>query len=190
MKQELVPVAEERALYGKEVKSGVRAMWGLEYEIQELQEDFAKQLGSIDIENLTDDFVEEALLQSKPLQGILKAIRVRQKERMEELKKVYWEKIKDLEPLKVEREPKPAPKPAEPEKKPEEEKKEGEKKEGEAPAAEGEKKEGEAAAAPPPPAEGEAAPAAAEGEAPPPPPAEPGPAVEAAAAPPAVEASA
>ncbi len=79
MKQELIPVAEERAVYGKKVKAGIRSMWALEYEIQDLQEDFAKQLGNIDLDNLTDDFVEEALLHSKPLQGILKAIRIRQR---------------------------------------------------------------------------------------------------------------
>ena len=79
MKQDLVPVAEERALYGKTVKTEIRSMWGLEYEILDLQEDFQKQLGSIDLDNLTDDFVEDALLQSKPLQSVLKAIRVRQK---------------------------------------------------------------------------------------------------------------
>ncbi len=79
MKQELVPQAEERALYGKIVKSEIRSMWNLEYEILDLQDDFQKQLGSIDLDNLTDDFVEEALLQSKPLQSVLKAIRVRQK---------------------------------------------------------------------------------------------------------------
>ena len=53
-------------------------MWALEYEIEDLQQDFIKQLGNIDLENLTDDFVEEALLQSKPLQGVLWAIRKRQ----------------------------------------------------------------------------------------------------------------
>ena len=54
-------------------------MWSMEYEIEQLQEDFAKQMGSIDIKTLTDDFIEEMLLQSKPLQGILGAIRGRQR---------------------------------------------------------------------------------------------------------------
>ena len=54
-------------------------MWSMEYEIEQLQEDFAKQMGSIDIKTLTDDFIEEMLLQSKPLQGILAAIRGRQR---------------------------------------------------------------------------------------------------------------
>ena len=56
-------------------------MWSMEYEIEQLQEDFAKQMGSIDIKTLTDDFIEEMLLQSKPLQGILGAIRGRQRVR-------------------------------------------------------------------------------------------------------------
>ena len=54
-------------------------MWSLEYEIEQLQEDFAKQMGSIDIKALTDDFIEDMLLQSKPLQGILGGIRSRQR---------------------------------------------------------------------------------------------------------------
>ena len=51
----------------------------MEYEIEQLQEDFAKQMGSIDIKALTDDFIEDMLLQSKPLQGVLSAIRNRQR---------------------------------------------------------------------------------------------------------------
>jgi hypothetical protein len=54
-------------------------MWSLEYEIEQLQEDFSKQMGSIDIKALTDDFIEDMLLQSKPLQSILAAIRSRQR---------------------------------------------------------------------------------------------------------------
>ena len=61
------------------VKQAVRSLWALEYEIEEIQTEFAKGIGSIDINNLTDDFVEDVMLQSKPLQGILMAIRLRQK---------------------------------------------------------------------------------------------------------------
>ena len=61
------------------VKSAIRELWALEYEIEEIQTEFAKGIGSIDIGNLTDDFVEDVMLQSKPLQGILMAIRIRQK---------------------------------------------------------------------------------------------------------------
>ena len=50
-----------------------------ENHIEEIQTEFAKGIGSIDIGNLTDDFVEDVMLQSKPLQGILMAIRIRQK---------------------------------------------------------------------------------------------------------------
>merc|ERR1712213_242969 len=100
MKSELVPLAEEKANHGKIVKQAIR---------------------SIDIAHLTDDFVEDVMLQSKPLQGILMAIRLRQKETMESVKKNYWDVIKDLEPMKQDRPPKPkeepkkeADKPAEP----------------------------------------------------------------------------
>ena len=51
----------------------------MEYEIEEIQTEFAKGIGSINIAELTDDFVEDVMLQSKPLQGILMAIRLRQK---------------------------------------------------------------------------------------------------------------
>ena len=54
-------------------------MWSLEYEIEDIQQKFLESLGSIDINNLTDDFVEDVMIQSKPLQGVLKEIRKRQK---------------------------------------------------------------------------------------------------------------
>ncbi len=79
MKEELVPVAEERAHYGKTVKAVIRSMWALEYEIDDIQVEFAKSIGGIDINNLTDDFVEDVMLQSKPLQAVLAGIRLRQK---------------------------------------------------------------------------------------------------------------
>ena len=44
-----------------------------------LQVEFAKSIGEIDLSNLTDDFVEDVMLQSKPLQSILHAIRKRQR---------------------------------------------------------------------------------------------------------------
>jgi len=110
MKSELVPLAEEKANFGKVVKEAIRSLWALEYEIEEIQTEFAKGIGSIDLAHLTDDFVEDVLLQSKPLQGILMAIRIRQKERMEAVQKTYSDQIKDLEPLKLARPPKPAPK--------------------------------------------------------------------------------
>merc|ERR1712119_56638 len=114
MKSDLVPLAEEKANYGKIVKTDVRELWSLEYEIEEIQTEFAKGIGSIDIAELTDDFVEDVMLQSKPLQGILMAIRLRQKEAMEGVKAKYGEAIGALEPLKIKRPPKPAPAPPAP----------------------------------------------------------------------------
>lgn len=112
MKSALVPLAEEKATYGKVVKGAIRDLWSLEYEIEEIQTEFAKGIGSIDINHLTDDFVEDVMLQSKPLQGILMAIRIRQKEAMEKVKATYGDAIKDLEPLAITRPPKPAAAPA------------------------------------------------------------------------------
>jgi len=145
--QDLVPNAEDRSNYGKVVKESIRGMWGLEYEIEDIQVEFAKSIGKIDLANLTDDFVEDVMLQSKPLQSILHAIRKRQRAKMEEIKKEYWERVKELDPLKVSRPPKPVEPaaPAEPEKKPE--------------GVEGEKKPEEAPAAPAPAVEASAAPA-------------------------------
>lgn len=89
----------------------------MEYEIEQLQEDFAKQMGSIDVKALTDDFIEDMLLQSKPLQGVLSAIRNRQRVKLADIKKEYDESIDPLEPLYIKRPPKPKKeeaKPAEP----------------------------------------------------------------------------
>jgi len=112
MKPELVPVAEEKANYGKVVKTAIRSMWALDYEIEDIQKEFIKMVGGIDINNLTDDFVEDVMLQSKPLQGILMGIRNRQKAKMEDVKKEYGANIDALEALIVPRPPKPEPKPA------------------------------------------------------------------------------
>lgn len=62
----------------QEVKKAIRSLWALEYEIEDIQREFAKGIGQIDINNLTDDFVEDVMLQSKPLQGILLSIRRKQ----------------------------------------------------------------------------------------------------------------
>jgi hypothetical protein len=103
----------EKAALGKKIKADIRAMWSLEYEIEQLQEDFSKQMGSIDIKALTDDFIEDMLLQSKPLQSILAAIRSRQREKLANIKKEYDEHVDSLEPLYIQRPPKPIPPPKE-----------------------------------------------------------------------------
>lgn len=103
----MVPLAEEKAEYGKKLKSDIRRMWYLEYEIADLQEEFAKEMGSFDTENMTVDFIEDMLIKSKPLQIVLLGIRKKQKDTMEELKKTYGDGIKDLEPLYIPRPPKP-----------------------------------------------------------------------------------
>ena len=54
-------------------------MWSLILFKPSIQVEFAKSIGEIDLSNLTDDFVEDVMLQSKPLQSILHAIRKRQK---------------------------------------------------------------------------------------------------------------
>lgn len=103
----MVPLAEDKSNYGKQIKADIRRMWYLEYEIADLQEEFAKEMGSFDTENMTVDFIEDMLIKSKPLQIVLLGIRKKQKDTMEELKKTYGEAIKDLEALYIPRPPKP-----------------------------------------------------------------------------------
>merc|ERR1712020_203489 len=115
MKPELIPLAEEKANFGKVVKRAIREMWSLEYEVDELQHMFADSIGKMDLDNLDVDFIEDMMLKAKPLQTVLNCIRNRQITKLEEIKKTYGEAIKDLEAMKVTRPPKTEPaKPAEP----------------------------------------------------------------------------
>ena len=81
----------------------MRDMWSLEYEVDGLQSKFSESIGTLDLDNLDVDFIEDMMLKSKPLQGILNDIRGRQIRKLEEVKKSYGEAIKDLEALVVER---------------------------------------------------------------------------------------
>lgn len=113
MKPELIPLAEDKATFGKCIKKAIREMWSLEYEIEELQSKFSQSIGTVDLDNLDVDFIEDMMLKSKPLQSVLCDIRSRQKVKLEETKKTFGDQIKDLEPKKVTRPPKAAPAPAE-----------------------------------------------------------------------------
>merc|ERR1711994_77563 len=108
MKPELIPLAEDKANFGKLVKCAIRQMWSLEYEVDELQSKFADSIGKMDLDNMDVDFIEDMMLKSKPLQSVLNDIRNRQKAKLEEIKKAYGEAIKDLEVMIVERPPKGA----------------------------------------------------------------------------------
>ena len=108
MRPELIPLAEEKANFGKLVKTAVREMWSLEYEVDGLQSKFSESIGTLDLDNIDVDFIEDMMLKSKPLQGILNDIRGRQIRKLEEVKKSYGEAIKDLEALIVERPATPA----------------------------------------------------------------------------------
>jgi len=124
MKPELIPLAEDKANFGKLIKKAIREMWSLEYEVDELQAKFADSIGELiakqpvdahgklDLENLDVDFIEDMMLKSKPLQSVLGDIRDRQKAKLEDIKKTYGEAIKDLEPMKVARPAKGADPPA------------------------------------------------------------------------------
>merc|ERR1711962_1902841 len=115
MKPELIPLAEDKANFGKVVKKAIREMWSLEYEVDELQHKFADSIGKMDLDNLDVAFIEDMMLKAKPLQSVLNSIRNRQIAKMEEVKQKYGDMIKDLEPMKVSRPVKPEPaKPAEP----------------------------------------------------------------------------
>merc|ERR1712110_788595 len=103
MKPELIPLAEEKSNFGKVVKKAVREMWSLEYEVDELQSKFSESIGTLDLDNLDVDFIEDMMLKAKPLQSVLNDIRVRQNSKLAEVKKTYGEAIKELEVLVVER---------------------------------------------------------------------------------------
>merc|ERR1711939_858908 len=114
MKPELVPLAEEKANFGKVVKKAIREMWSLEYEVDELQHKFADSIGKMDLDNLDVDFIEDMMLKAKPLQSVLNDIRNNQIACLERVKQTYGEAIKDLDAMPVARPPKAEPKPAEP----------------------------------------------------------------------------
>ena len=71
----------------QQIKADVRRMWYLEYEIADLQEEFAKEMGSFDTENMTVDFIEDMLIKSKPLQIVL--LGIRRKQKVSVLEKIY-----------------------------------------------------------------------------------------------------
>merc|ERR1712212_1001705 len=151
MRPELIPLAEEKANFGKEVKTAGREMRGVEYEVDGLQSQFSESIGAMDLDNMDVDFIEDMMLKSKPLHSVLNNIRNRQMAKLEDIKKKCGPAIMDLEIMVV---PRPAKRPDETEAGPE---KVGV--EAEAAAAAGEAAPAEAAA-------GEAAPPAAETEAP------------------------
>merc|ERR1712176_1554461 len=94
MKPELIPLAEEKANFGKVVKRAIREMRSLEYEVDELQHKFADSIGKMDLDNLDVDFIEDMMLKAKPLQSVLNVIRKKQIAKLEEIKKTYGEAIK------------------------------------------------------------------------------------------------
>ena len=88
------------------MKTAVRDMWGLEYEVDELQSKFSESIGTVDLDNIDVDFIEDMMLKSKPLQSVLNDIRNRQMKKLEDIKTTYGDAIKDLEVLIVARPPK------------------------------------------------------------------------------------
>merc|ERR1712117_647506 len=65
-------MAEDKSNFGKIVKRAIREMWALEYEVDELQHKFADSIGTMDLDNLDVDFIEDMMLKAKPLQTVLK----------------------------------------------------------------------------------------------------------------------
>ena len=113
MKPELIPTAEEKSNFGKVVKQAIREMWSLEYEVDELQTKFAESIGTMDLDNLDVDFIEDMMLKAKPLQSVLNLIRNKQIAKLEDIKKIYGDMVKDLDAMKVSRPAKPEPSKAE-----------------------------------------------------------------------------
>ena len=67
------------------MKTAVREMWSLEYEVDELQSKFSESIGTLDLDNLDVDFIEDMMLKAKPLQSVLNDIRVRQNSKLAEV---------------------------------------------------------------------------------------------------------
>ena len=67
------------------MKTAVREMWSLEYEVDELQSKFSESIGTLDLDNLDVDFIEDMMLKVKPLQSVLNDIRVRQNSKLAEV---------------------------------------------------------------------------------------------------------
>jgi len=109
MKPELIPLAEEKSNFGKVIKTAIREMWSLEYEVDELQTKFQESIGTMDLDNLDVDFIEDMMLKAKPLQSVLNCIRNRQIVKIEDVKKTYGDAIKDLNAMAVTRPAKPEP---------------------------------------------------------------------------------
>lgn len=109
MKPELIPTAEEKSTFGKVLKKAIREMWSLEYEVDDLQHKFADSIGKMDLDNLDVDFIEDMMLKAKPLQSVLNCIRNRQIAKLEDIKKIYGDQIKDLQAMSVSRPAKPEP---------------------------------------------------------------------------------
>ena len=63
-------------------------MWSLEYEVDELQSKFSESIGTLDLDNLDVDFIEDMMLKAKPLQSVLNDIRVRQNSKLAEVNKL------------------------------------------------------------------------------------------------------
>lgn len=70
------------------MKTAVREMWALEYEVDELQSKFSESIGTLDLDNLDVDFIEDMMLKAKPLQSVLNDIRVRQNSKLAEVSKL------------------------------------------------------------------------------------------------------
>merc|ERR1711971_1297221 len=66
MRPELIPLAEEKANFGKEVKTAVRDMWGLEYEVDGLHSQFSESIGAMDLDNMDVDFIEDMMTKYGP----------------------------------------------------------------------------------------------------------------------------
>merc|ERR1711962_138515 len=72
MRPELIPLAEEKANFGKQVKAAVREMWGLEYEVDGLQSQFSESIGAMDLDNMDVDFIEDMMLRLQQRHLLLK----------------------------------------------------------------------------------------------------------------------
>merc|ERR1712079_928783 len=67
-------ISEEIKAVVQSIRAEMRDMWSLEYEVDGLQSKFSESIGTLDLDNLDVDFIEDMMLKAKPLQSVLNDI--------------------------------------------------------------------------------------------------------------------
>lgn len=105
-KPDLMAKAEELSKRGQVVMLAIEGMQKLEVECAALDNQLQGIVGcgwaELDLDNLDVDFIEDLMIRAQPMNATLSDIRGRQMARMDEVKGVYWETIKEFGEVKEE----------------------------------------------------------------------------------------